>query len=1131
MHPVEKYLRTLLENRGTGVAETSNYAALAALLDSAGNQLKPRVRCVLHPKGSGSGIPDAGLFTYEQLLHSGDEPLPGMLPERGAVEAKPISAGARQAATSEQVSKYLEKYGQVLVTTFRDWVLVERGLDRKPLPTESFRIAETEAEFWRAAADPRATAEALGDRLIEFLQRALLRPAPLADPKDVAWLLAAYARDARFRVIQHGNLPALASVREALEEALGVSFRGEQGDHFFRSTLVQTLFYGVFSAWTLWSREGGRNVFDWKTALWHLRVPVIGALFAQIATPSRLGPLKLVEVLDWAADALNRVDRAAFFSRFEQQHAVQYFYEPFLEAFDPELRKDLGVWYTPPELVKYMVARVDIALRDELGITDGLADPRVLVLDPCCGTGTFLVEVLEKIAENLRSCGEDALLAIEVRRAAAERVFGFEILPAPFVVAHLQLKLLLARMGAPELEGMEKPRVGVFLTNALTGWEPPDEQKHLAFPELEAERDASDRVKRDSRILVVLGNPPYNGYPGLAIGEERGLVEAYRETKHASKPQGRGLNDLYVRFFRMAERRIVEMTGTGVICFISNYSWLDGLSFTGMRERYLNVFDHMWIDSLNGDRFRTGKLTPEGEPDPSVFSTEWNREGIQLGTAISLLVRTKPHEGARSIKFRNLWGKNKRQELQRSLESDLDLSYQQIEPAVELGYPFMPRDVHASYLSWPRFPELFPAFFAGVQTNRDAALVDIDRERLDRRMEAYFDPHIPDEDVRKLAPAITNPAARFDWKPIRDYLARRGIKSNNFFQYYYRPLDIRWLYWEPETKLLNEKRAEYIPHVFEPNVWIVTQQQPRRDWNPPQVITGLGCLDLMDRSASFFPLLLAAPEHPQSLFDDHEERRPRPNVSDVSSRYLTQTGATAEELFYHSIAILHAPDYREENADSLRQDWPRVPLPTDRVHLIAAAHLGKELATLLDPKLPVLGVSIGAKRSELRVLGASARVGGRQLSEEDFAITAGWGFAGRNGVVMPGRGQTDERSWGVEEYAAVEAGALTLGLDPAEAVALLGNTVLDVYLNEYAFWQCVPKHVWEYTLGGYQVIKKWLSYREQSLLDRPLNMDEVREVTTMVRRIAAILLMAPALNGAYAAAKGATDIKWTTYIK
>ncbi|HUI18400.1 MAG TPA: DNA methyltransferase, partial [Alphaproteobacteria bacterium] len=121
-------------------------------------------------------------------------------------------------------------------------------------------------------------------------------------------------------------------------------------------------------------------------------------------------------------------------------------------------------------------------------------------------------------------------------------------------------------------------------------------------------------------------------------------------------PEGHGLNDLYVRFFRMAERRIVEQSGRGIVSFISNYSWLDGLSFTGMRERYLEVFDKIWVDCLNGDKYRTGKLTPEGEPDPSVFSTEHNREGIQVGTAITLLVRRAEHGSAGEVRFRNLWG-------------------------------------------------------------------------------------------------------------------------------------------------------------------------------------------------------------------------------------------------------------------------------------------------------------------------------------------------------------------------------------------------------------------------------------------------------------------------------------------
>ena len=177
-------------------------------------------------------------------------------------------------------------------------------------------------------------------------------------------------------------------------ETLGIRFEGERGERFFRSTLIQTLFYGIFSAWVLWSREEqardgpqfeaghGPRKFRWKEAVWHLRAPVLRALFAQLSNPDRLEPLGLVEVLDWTSAALDRVDRAAFFSRFNEGDAVPYFYEPFLEAFDPALRKQLGVWYTPPEVVRYMVARVDKALKDDLGIAEGLAAEQRLCAGP-----------------------------------------------------------------------------------------------------------------------------------------------------------------------------------------------------------------------------------------------------------------------------------------------------------------------------------------------------------------------------------------------------------------------------------------------------------------------------------------------------------------------------------------------------------------------------------------------------------------------------------------------------------------------------------------------------------------------------------------------------------------------------
>ena len=435
----------------------------------------------------------------------------------------------------------------------------------------------------------------------------------------MAWLLASYARDALARVeAAGGDAPSLSAVRAALEEALGVQFEGDKGTRFFSSTLVQTLFYGVFSAWVLWARQTPHvsGAFDWRTAVWHLRAPVLRALFQQISDPGRLQPLGLVEVLDWTAAALNRVDRAAFFTRFSEGDAVPYFYEPFLEAFDPELRKQLGVWYTPTEVVRYMVARVDKALKDDLDIPDGLAAENVYVLDPCCGTGAYLAEVLRRIAENVKGRGFGALAGAQVKQAAMERVFGFEIMPAPFVVAHLQVGLTLQDLDAP-LADDGNERAGVFLTNALTGWEPAEKEKQLvAFPELAQERDRANQVKRDRPILVILGNPPYNGFAGMAVDEERALSEAYRVTKRVRRPEGQGLNDLYVRFFRMAERRIAEKTGQGVVCFISNYSWLDGLSFAGMRERYLEAFDAIRIDCLNGDKYKTGKVTPDGRPDP-----------------------------------------------------------------------------------------------------------------------------------------------------------------------------------------------------------------------------------------------------------------------------------------------------------------------------------------------------------------------------------------------------------------------------------------------------------------------------------------------------------------------------------
>ena len=247
------------------------------------------------------------------------------------------------------MSKYWGLYRLVLVTNTRDFVLLGEDTTGRPTKLESFRLAKSAEEFESGLEKPRAFARKVGRGLGEYLSRALSHRATLAEPKDLAWLLASYARDGLARVEAIGDTPSLTALRAALEEALGVRFEGERGVAFFRSTLVQTLFYGVFSGWVLWARQKlpPTGSFNWHEAVWHLRAPVLRALFQQLSDPGRLQPLGLVEVLDWTAAALDRVERGAFFDRFSEGEAVPYFYEPFLEAFDPALRKQLGVWYTP----------------------------------------------------------------------------------------------------------------------------------------------------------------------------------------------------------------------------------------------------------------------------------------------------------------------------------------------------------------------------------------------------------------------------------------------------------------------------------------------------------------------------------------------------------------------------------------------------------------------------------------------------------------------------------------------------------------------------------------------------------------------------------------------------------------
>jgi len=1136
---VQKYLTDVGEiyRTGGGVDEKSYYGPLENLLNEIGKKLKPRIRCVGQLKDTGAGEPDFGLFTTNQFQKSKDSrPIAGQIPERGVIECKPWKDDSFARTNSAQVSKYWNRYGLVLVTNFRDFVLVGRSEDNKPVRLESYRIADSESKFREILEHPQKASKNQGMRFTEFLRRAMLHAAPLTEPEDLAWFLASYAREARGRVEQSKNLPALEGLKNALEEALGMKFEGEKGKHFFLATLVQTLFYGIFSSWVLWSREHWGKPeakFNWHDAAWTLHVPMIASLFDQIATPKRLKPLGIDEVLDWAGIVLNRIDRARFFSKFEEEHAVLYFYEPFLKAYDPELRKDLGVWYTPPEIVKYQVERVDRVLREELNITDGLADEHVFVLDPCCGTGAYLVEVLKRIHKTLEEKGTSALTAQNVKEAARKRVFGFEILPAPFVISHLQLGLMLRTLGAPlNAEGNE--RAGVYLTNALTGWEPLEDPKTLLpYPELKEERDKANKVKQEVPILVIIGNPPYNAFAGTSPEEEGGLVEPYKEGLTKSVKKGGwgikkfNLDDPYIRFYRIAERRIVK-SGQGVISYISNFSYLYRDSFVVMRQHFLEEFDLIWIDCMNGDSRETGKLTPEGKPDPSVFSTEQHPVGIKVGTAINVMVRKKDREHKPSVFFQHYWGETKRKDVLESLNlKNFEKRYKRAQPNKSNKYSFRPSKISEHYLEWlllNSFSEISP--ITGYKENRGFTLIDDSRYDLAERMQQYFDHKNSWEYLCSINHKLTKNAARFDAKKARKRIMDSEEYNNErLLKYQLRPFEVKWCYYCPVRPLWNEPRPSLFQHHFEDNGFLVSR--PSGVASPEGVpfywTRCLGDFDFIRGHSYHFPVQLRnedkkskADNAVETMYGSQSERQSiSANLSEIARKYLAKLGLgnpdedvkTASLIWMHSLAIGYSPAYLGENADGIRQNWPRIPLPRTKKVLLESAELGQRVASLLDTENPVEGVTKGKIDERLKSIGVITRIEGGTIRPEkgELDLTAGWGHAGKDGVCMPGKGKYVVRKQ-----------------EDGELAKVFGTETLDIYLNDVAYWENIPKCVWEYYIGGYQVIKKWLSYREKVMLGRGLKVEEAEYVTEMARRLSALVLLQEKLNANYNTVKKET---------
>lgn len=942
LEAMRTYLASVEQALKTGQAgEHTHRPALEALLEALGG---PGVDAINEPRQIKCGAPDF-------IIVRGTVPL-------GHVEAKDVGLDLVKLERGEQLTRYRESLGNLVFTdylSFRWYLDGELRLTADlPRPAASGRIR------W---SDDAASAT------VQLLDQFLLADIPLkSTPKDLATRMAGLAKLIRNLIEQtfkaegergelHGQLQAF---RKVLIESLTV----EQ----FADMYAQTLCYGLFAARCNAPAKGFTRQIA-ASALPKTN-PFLRKLFNSIAGPD------LDERIAWAVDQLAellaRADMAAILSDFgkrtRQEDPIVHFYETFLAAYDPKMREARGVYYTPEPVVGYIVRSVDALLKRDFGMKEGLAHAkkiklkrpkmqgkgeetyethRLQILDPATGTGTFLYAVIAKIREHFD--GNAGAWPGYVAEHLLPRLFGFELLMAPYAVAHMKLGLELEQSG---YDFSSDQRLGVFLTNSL-------EEAHeltglpLFTQWLAEESRAAANVKRDAPVMVVLGNPPYSGHSVNKGGWIEELMAEYKQSPELKKPaQAKWLSDDYVKFIRFAQWRI-EQTGHGILAFVTNHGYLDNPTFMDMRRSLLRSFDEIYLLDLHGNSKKKEKAQ-DGGKDENVFD-------IQQGVAIGIFVRRenvqrdKAHLGR--VFRADLFGA--RPDKYGALDaSDLgSTQWHEMKPVAPV-YLFIPQDAEllAEYESGWSLREVFspngdPA--PGIVTTHDDFAISWTAEQAAQKVERLLATSTEAE-----ARELFTLCSQDQWRYAR---AKQELADGKWREriapILYRPFDLRWTVYDRNVAVHRRERVS--GHMLAgQNSSLLINRQANGEFKHvfcADSITNDCALSTATKERTYQVPLWIYPLDADLLNDECGERRPNLSSEFVASLAKKLGGNPMPEGTLAWIyAVLHTPSYRRLYADFLKRDFPRIPLPTGRDLFDRFVAIGHELIALhtMEQKQP-----------------------------------------------------------------------------------------------------------------------------------------------------------------------------------
>ena len=934
----------------------------------------------------------------------------GLLPI-GYIEAEAYGRDldALTGHAAEQNARFIENLDNFILTNFVEFRLYRDGQ--------------------HATANITDTPENLETLLERFLNAGNIQ---ISSPEVLARYLARRTRELQTQIAttltnEDSNIHAMFS---AFKETLISTLTPDD----FADMYAQTLAYGLFAARCTLPNATNFSRYTAAEALPKSN-PFLIELFYHVASP-RL-ETNVTYILDDIASLLQNVPTemlrtALVTARSHLEDPVIHFYETFLAEYDPQRRVDRGVYYTPPQVISYIVRSVDSLLKTELNRPDGLADDNTLILDPATGTGGFLLTVLDHIRESVTETYGTGEWNQYINSALVKRIFGFELLVAPYTIAHLKLSLFLQAQGWHADE-----RLRIYLTNTLE--QPAEMQPSLPFAEfISEEANAALSVKRDEPLLVILGNPPYprdsanpsrEGRRLTFIGE---LIEDYKQVngEPIGERNSKTLQADYVKFTRWAQWRI-DRNGEGVIGYIVNNSFLDGPMFRGMRKSLLDSFNTIYLLNLHGSTRRT-EAVPEAKKDENVFD-------ISQGVCILLCVKESGNSAPAKTYYADLWGTREEKYNTLSETDAQSTEWCELQPTSSY-YLFLPQatDYSTEYESGWEIIDIFHIGSVGIATGRDRFTIHRTAEEIRETVTDFVSLSVDEARERYRLPRDTR-----DW---RVHFAQADIRNHPDSEQHiksilYRPFDTRWTYYTGRSRgfhctprgavmshLLTENLALCVCRVVKSPMWqhaLIADQITDKSYISNRTSESTYVFPLYqypnpeelgistERSLNFKPAFLTALSEALGL----------PQVTPFN----LPEGVSPEEILAYIYAILYSPKYRERYYEFLKYDFPRIPLPQDLDQFRTLAAFGQRLIEC-------------------------------HLLKESHPEVAPTGT----------RGPTVHRFEGEGDGVV------------AKVQYLDGR----VWINPTQYFTDVPAEVWEYEVGAYQVCEKWLKDRRGEALSR-----------------------------------------------